>query len=401
MAKVSSPGQLDPVKEWDNFLSSSILIEPFTGRTESQDEVKRRKLKSWAIIILMFLEFVHYFSMIFLEEDTPEETTTRWGAAFHALGFTGRVICISGSCVIFQSAFLRLVYRVLDDKRKLNFLQDFANLRTHEYKKLHYFALANKVTRRMIVSIAYIVTIASGVFAVYKNASVTNIVIWSLWTFFHCLACYFSAGDHITLGIFWFVCRSYVGQLISEITTEFQQIKVSFYQSSNRTRSIRLHDKQLCRWFKKYKKVQKILGNFDHFSQYYLFIFTVISSTFNASVLYGALATDVWFISYLLLNAFLVFVIQGIIQLYGATVINSMGQSLYREANSLYVFIQSEVSLKHKFMLRSVAEDTGSNQCISLTTIGSIPYDATCFAEYVVSFVTMFLMMYDFLDEVL
>ena len=59
--------------------------------------------------------------------------------------------------------------------------------------------------------------------------------------------------------------------------------------------------------------------------------------------------------------------------------------------------------MRERFMLKMMVEDTGSPRfpAVSLSMVGGTPYDSMSFSAFIVSYVTLFLMMYDFLEQIM
>ena len=86
----------------------------------------------------------------------------------------------------------------------------------------------------------------------------------------------------------------------------------------------------------------------------------------------------------------------------GVTTINSLGKTLYKDLNTVFVHFQHKLSIDHKVVLKQLIEDTCNEKypSVSLMTVNGTSFESISSVTFIVSFITLFLIMFDFLHKV-
>ena len=188
---------------------------------------------------------------------------------------------------------------------------------------------------------------------------------------------------------------------IRQISEELDVLTFNAFKQRRKANFLKLR-RCLDIWFDRYSALSEILYNFDCFSRSILFVLTLTYSPATAGILYSILKTDDRLISYMLVPIFINFSGTALILLSSATSINAQGKRLYIKLNKSFVVFQGLINKTQTMKLKTLIEETGSDRypSVSLTTLGGTPYDSMSFAAFVVSFVSLFIMMFEFLHQV-
>ena len=408
-------GKIDPVQEWDDCLTQRYyLSKSFYGTSEDADEdtIFQNRVKGLIITVWIVCYSLKCFENCFIPLDASHDLKTVSGALFHSLGLPGKVLLIVATSVCVQAASFRSMLMYRETRNDLMFLQDLASLRSnnilsHDKKRifakrlLQYYSFV-KVIGKTTTSIALIITTLFGIYSAYPDPTVIKVIAWTVHTVVQSFAAYHVIPDMLFIGLLWYVSKTHVSIVTRQVSEELEILTSHVFYQRRRLNLPRLR-RCLDIWFDRYAALSKILQNFNHFSQSFLFILTLTYTPAAAGLLYSILKTDERFIAYMLIPMFISFASTASILLSSATSINARGKRLYVELNKSFVMFQGLVNKTQTIKLKNLIEEVGSDRypSVSLTTLGRTPYDSMSFAAFVVSFVSLFLMMFDFMHQVL
>ena len=156
-------------------------------------------------------------------------------------------------------------------------------------------------------------------------------------------------------------------------------------------------------WFTRYNSMRQILLAFDDFSKHFMFVVSSTSSVSCSSFLFGILKTDDIVVNIMFIPICICLMTNTVVLMSAATSINSLGKRLYKDLNSVFVRFQHKLSIEDKKVLKQLIEDTGNERypSVSLMTVNGTPFESVSFAAFIISFISLFLMMFDFLHEIL
>ena len=400
--------QVDPVKSWiDNMVKRFILID---DTISSSQELEKKRKRNHIISVYVFIMSFRYLDNWFVDLDAPDNVKVRHGAFFHALGFGGKVILIVAACSVAQSGMFRLLFCARERKNQLQFLRDFSSFRsssilTNDAKqsfswKLKMFYRIATTFGNLSQYLAMAVTVMMCVYAAYHTPTLTNIILWSAWALHNFSVIYFIVPDVIILGWFWFVMRTHVKLVVKQVVSELDVIRTNAMYSRNR--KLESDNHSLGIWYSHYNSMRDILLAFDNFSKHFMFVVSSTSSVSCSSFLFGILMIDDIVVSAMMIPVCFCITTNAVVLMSAATSINSLGKTMYKELNTVFVRLQHKLSIDHKVLLKQLIEDTGNERypSVSLMTVNGTPFESMSFAAFIVSFITLFLMMFDFLHQV-
>jgi hypothetical protein len=348
---------------------------------------------------------------LFVDLDAPYYLKIRHGTLFYCLGFGGKVLLIPAACVILQSGLTRVLFWWKEKNNRLQFLVDFVNFKTSEimtievkesfiWKLRMYYIISTKSSYLSFVS-SVIITIMMGIYSAYPNPTMTNCIIWAIWTIHQVILIWFVVPDFMILGSFWFILRTHVLLLTKQVFVELEELRKNSQSKQFKKRNAVIN-KYFQRWYQRYQAVKRVLRDFDDFSKTFLLILNSTSSIMSSAFLFAILQTDQIIIRFLLTPILICFTTTVMFLLFTATSISSLGKCLYKSLNQSTVRLQQELSIENRVLLKYLIEETGNQRYpgISLKTVSGTPYESMSFAEFVVSFITLFLIMIDFLHQV-
>ena len=379
----------------------------------SQEELEKKRKRNLIIALFVFFMSFRFLDNWFIDIDAPYDVKVRHGAMFHALGFGGKVLLIVAVCCVAQPGLFRLLFWTREKNNRLRFLGDFSSftssfiLRTDTKQsfawkiKMYYSVASFAGSFGFVVAILFSSLI--GVYAAFPDPTAINIMIWVFWVALNIVICYFILPDLMILGCFWFVMRTHVKLVVEEILLELQGIRTNEQNfHNNRSTSDALFNRYLRTWISRYNSMIRILLDFDDFSKNFMFVVSSTSSVMCSAFLFGILMTGDIVMKCILTPNFFSFTANAMILMSAATSINSLGKTMYKELNTVFVRYQHKLSIEHKVLLKQLIEDTGNERypSVSLITANGTPFESMSFAAFIVSFITLFLMMFDFLHKV-
>ena len=409
-------GKIDPVQEWDDCLTQRYYLSKSFYKTsedadEDEDTIFQNRVKGLFITVLIACYSLKCFENCFIPLDASHDLKTVSGALFHSLGLAGKVLLIVATSVCAQAATFRSMLMYRETRDDLTFLQDLASLRSrsllsHDKKKfftkrlLQYYSFV-KVIREITTPIPLIITTMFGIYSAYPDPTVIKVIAWTVHTVVQMVAAYYVIPDLLIIGLLWYGSKSHVSIVIRQVSEELEILTSHVFYQRRRLDLSRLR-RCLDIWFDRYTALSKILLNFDHFSQSILFILTLTYTPAAAGVLYATLKTNERLIAYMLIPMFISFASTASILLSSATSINATGKRLYVKLNKSFVVFQGLINKTQTMKLKILIEEVGSDRypSVSLTTLGRTPYDSMSFAAFVVSFISLFLIMFDFMHQV-
>jgi hypothetical protein len=383
----------------------------YTGSPLPPGKISRHKKISMVIAIYVFLTTFRYLHQATIPLNASSFKKALYGTLFHGMGYGGKVLLPLASAVIIQAGIFRIVFWIKEYQRKVRFLEDFVNFRSdtlisrkgkydfgetvHAYYRYSYFLA---MTSHYV---ACTFTVILGVYLAFQDLSFWTCIVWIFWVCLQCIISYFAWPDIILLGGFWFVMRTYVKLTVTQISSELEILTHKVVSlGSTRCDDERL-DRYIKIWHLRYRKMVQTLSNFNDFSRSFLLIVTAVSSVSCATFIFGFLKTEDVIIISLLTPLLLSYTGNSVTLLYGATVIHSKGKRLYITLNRSAVALQPRLSLRQKFAFKNLIYETGNKitPSVTLITKAGEPYDQLSFAEFVGSFATLLIMMYDFLYQ--
>lgn len=407
-------GKVDPVQAWDDCLIQRYCLSmSFYRDTEhlDKDTIFRNKMKGRFIAVWIACFSLKCFQNWFIPVDASHDLKTASGALFHAFGLAGKVLNIPAASVCCQIGLLRFLFIYREGKRNLAFLQDLAlfrsrNLLSQDKKEfiakrlLQYYSVVNLLSNIQI-AICCIITIIYGLYSAYPDPVVIKVIAWTMHTAIQCLTIYYVIPDLLIIGFLWFVSKTHVSIAIRQISEELDILTFHDFNQRKRVNLPQLR-RSLDIWFNRYTALSMIVQNFDHFSQSMLFILTLTYTPATAGQLYSILKNDDQLTTYMLVPMFVSFSGTALILLSAATSISAQGKRLYIKLNKSFLVFQGLINKTQTIKLKALIEETGCDRypSVSLTTLGGTPYDSMSFAAFIVSFVSLFLMMFDFLHQV-
>jgi len=250
--------------------------------------------------------------------------------------------------------------------------------------------------------VCFFLNIVFALYSVYRNPKVIPSLCWSLWTASQYFTVYYVVGDFMMLGCFWYVCRTHVKMVIKQVADEVDDL-INVFRNKNVSK--KKLDFVITTWHQRYMESQRILINFDSFSKDFLFHVILSSSPFCAGCLFGGLKSNDYFVSVGLYLVTVSFAANTLIVLSASTDINKNGKIVYEKVTRLVAEATKfrEIGLFQRILLKRALEDIGNQRypSISLTTLSGTPYDSMAFMDYILSFILLFLMFFDFLHQVL
>ena len=401
--------EVDAVRSWlDSMSKRFVLVNKTITNKEELDKQRRRNL---IIAVFVVLSSFKYLDNLFVNMDASYDVKLRHGAMFHSLGFGGKVLLIAASCCVSQSGLFRILFWSREKKNQVQFLTDFSSFQlssilTNDVKqsfswKMNMYHRLASVAANISSLLSICVTIIMGVHAAYPSPTLINITIWTVWVVLQNILIYFVIPDLMILGCFWFVMRIHVKMTVKQIVSELHDIRQNKQYSRNR----KLRDNynhHFGIWFSRYNFMRSILVAFDDFSKYFMLSVSSTSSIMCSAFLFGLLMTDDILVKIMLIPMAIFFTTYAVVLMSAATSINSLGKTLHKELNTVFVRHQHKLSIEHKTLLNQLIEHTGNERypSVSLMTVNGTPFESTSFATFIVSFITLFLMMFDFLHQV-
>ena len=391
--------------EWDqcmrthNFLVDSFIKTDATNLNNSFSKVNRRRklFKVWFLIIYNFVQFLHYFLLFFLKEESPEMTKALTGAMFHSIGFSGRIIGLGPAWIFAQTSLMRLTIHLMEKTQRLVFLKDLIELRmlskeekTNFKKMIHLIYQLTITARFSCLIFAWTVCFFVSFMSIRLDAPVYITVIWVIHSLLIFSCAYVGCIDFFIQQGFWYIGRTHIESCMDSLLNKTRKLLLLTKGTRNDIDS----------WMESYNMFQEIEGNFDSFSKYFVLIVASTSSLANAAFLFGALLSE----GILGIAFFFVFVtvtVQSMLFLWGTTVIHTKGKKLHDLVNRVYLKFQYIMSPRQKHVIRQVIQDLGDKRypSVTLTLLGGTPYDASAFGKYVIGFVAKFIILIDFLKE--
>ena len=394
-------------------LPSSVLDEyspsPTSHSLPSQDFSRKHaanSMKSLLIIMFLSIQFFHYMFMFVLSENRSNETLAFSGALFHVLGFPGRVACLMPGCICAQSVLMRILLYARQRNRDLSFLRDIMEFSLLPGKK-NTTKFVNRIkvwykTVKILRTTALIIALFGNIFlfklAIQKDSSIKLVMFWTFGFVTHATSASIIIVDYFNLLGFWFMSRSYlvmgIEQMLNEMTT-----------SAERRARVRS-------FINSYRLLEKVLLNFDSVSKYFVFFVATSSSISNAAFLFAGIKCEDPLLSFLFFGCLAGFISTSHLILYAAATVKSRGDEIYKRAYSIIVGIHRKcpllkdtqrLSFAERMALKDIIETTGSESSTSICCriLGGTPYDSTAFFAYVGSCFSTFIIIYDFLDELL
>ena len=392
------------MNSWIQCLTSkSILFQDYSNEKKTVNS--RRKFRNLLIAIFLLIRSVIYTRQVFISENADPDLMSLWGANWHALGFGGRTLCIAAAAITAQSSLLRLLYWTKETNNKMYFLtQDFLgksnfireDKRREFDKQISIWLNVGLFVGNAATYICYLTITFLGFNIYLRKESAINALLWVTHTVIQFMTAYYAVFDSLTGIVFWFVCRTYVVLVIKEVIQEITDLT----NGRNRIKSL---SRKFTKFSHKYLLMQRTVSNFDDFSRYYLAIVTSTATVFNVGFLIAIMNTDHMWMKLLFANNFVFYSIKDIIVLIGATSIYSLGMKLHLGLNKFMSRSNHKLLLRDKTFLKNFIEETGDKKypVISLTTATGNPHDISSFVSYIASYVSLFLVMYGFLHNVL
>ena len=322
------------------------------------------------------------------------------------------MLCIPATFICAQIACYRFLFWIREKNGNLEFLDNFLGFGSSPLlnldeklkfgKRLHQFLAISRLLGRIPTISALIITVLMGIASIYEDPSVIKVIVWTFWVILQCITAYYAIIDSIIFGCFWFVCQTHIQLIIMEISRELVEMQERMILSRRIIGPSKL-SRRLRIWYQRYESTRIILKSFDDFSHTFLFILTSTSSALCSGLLFAVLRTESIAIQILFIPIYVGLTLNAVFLLGSATVTSSQGKVLYRIINKTFVHVQGMLMMRDRLMLKMMMEDTGSHRfpAVSLSTVGGTPYDSMSFAAFVVSYVTLFLMMYDFLEQIM
>jgi hypothetical protein len=400
--------RIDSVAGWTKIMYNRYVLV--------DKRLYKQNKKSWtnfAVAFFLCLSTLKFIDNCFVDLNAPYELKMYHGALFHSLGFAGKVLLIVATSAILQSAFYRLLFWHREKKNRLEFLEDFVNFEasdiiTEEVKESFfsqlrmYYVISTRAGYASCGS-SVTLTIVIAMFSAYPNLTITNCIIWGAWTFPQIILAWFVVPDIMILGSFWFILRTHVLLLTKQVLSELNVFRNTCQSKQLKQKNDASINKHFKMWHFRYMTVKRVLHDFDVFSQTFLFIANSTSSIMSAAFLFAMLKSDEIFIKLLLTPGLISITATVMLLLFSATSISSMGKRLYKTLNHTTVTLQQELTRENRIALKYLIQDTGNQRCpgVSLKMISGVVCHSLSFAEFVVSFITLFLMMFDLLHQVL
>ena len=338
--------------------------------------------------------------MLFVHEKSHFQTLMIWGATIHVLGFAGRVLCLCAAAQLYQTLALRVILRFGEKDNRLKFLDDFVSIDKNQFlrpekktkllKKLQFLLILTKVVRTTCVNTAYVVVTLLTLLWVLRVPSIVNAFAWTFWCVITYMIIYYCVGDHFRYGVFWFSCRTHVAFLLEELHLRLQGI----------TADKETGHRRLSSWFQDYDRVFVVLSNFDYFSRNFIPIFCVCTTLLNSACFFFYVRSDQVYLSTIIAMEAVVYTIQAFVQLSAAAKIHSKGMKLYVDINRAFHIFMDDMTLKQRLAMRTLIKDA-SSQRVSLNEHDRNPFSQMSLFNYEVGFISMFLMMLDFLEVLL
>jgi hypothetical protein len=235
------------------------------------------------------------------------------------------------------------------------------------------------------------------IYLISVEPTILYIFVWTIWALLQVLIVYFIWQDVIIFGGFWLVLRCHAVYVVDQVIFELQNLTLNAIRRKKKVSNSEVN-RFLEIWDQRYRKVIKVLYNFDFFSRFFLFVLTGVSSVSCASFLYAVLEINDLVFQITIFPLLIAYIVNAVLLLYAATTIYSQGRRMYVTLNSSLLGLNSRLTIHRRFSFKNTIYQTGNRlyPSISLTTLGGVPYNVLEFAEFVSSFATLMVMIFDF-----
>ena len=387
----------DPIELWESCLKKSHLIP---GR-------KDYLLVNFITIFFLSLNAVRY---LYLLSVIDHNKRIEFGSVFYPFGVGGVVIYMAAAMVSLECLLCRLLllFKGWKEKKKGKLLF-FFNIPNTDYlnsyhkasfmkrMKLTYYLV--KVTFTATNYSSDIISLLSTIYCMIKEPLVSDKIIWMLWLVCQAFVTYTATHIFIILGL-WFIQKEFLDFQVKQLIESVQKQEVkSSSQSKQSHKSIAKTAapsmNSFDRLFATYIDIVNEIKKFNQMSKIIIFVLTFCSTAVNTSMIYGAMKTQ----QALFLFLSVILSVTSLYPLWVATSLSLKSRELYQHLNRRITvsFVSNNSSLKDLFLMREVLRN--SKRTLSLQTSDGCLYEPHLFLEYVVSTVSMFLMLVQFLER--
>lgn len=360
----------DPVLLWYTFLRKYSLIPGG----------KDHGLKNWLIIAYLTINTIRYLYLLTVKD---KDSFVMFGSVFYPFGVGGVVIYIAAAMTSLESLVCRcflyrqekgLAFFVIPNGEDLNPLS--------REKFLKRAKAAYYLTKTAFTSTNYssnLITLLSTIYCISKESDWLLKLLWFFWFVCQAMVTYTATHIFIILGL-WFIQKDYLDQELQELVS-----------SVNQEHQTRFGKKGFSMNYvsAKYTRIRQKVSDFNKVSKVIIFMLTFCSTAVNTSLIYGAMKTQHAIFQFLS-------VMLSVTSLYPLWVATSLSLESRDLSKELLRRRHQTYSVKSFMQIRNILKNC--LQSLSLKTLDGHFYEPRLFCNYVVSSVSMFLMLVDFVE---
>jgi hypothetical protein len=366
------------IRLWRTFLKQYYLIP----------ETKSYELRNWAIILFLLPNVLRY---LYLLSITDKNEFFLFGSVFYPFGIGGIIVYMAAAMVSLESlvcrTFLMSVGKKQHDKDKEFFFFTIPNGNDLHAVNREIFLTRTKLayfmTKTALISTNYssnMITLLSTIYCISQESLWHLKFLWLFWLACQAVVTYTATHIFIILGL-WFIQQDYLNQQLKELVSSVNRPQ----RTHKGWKYITMEDIN-----HNYTRILRSTSSFNQVSKVIIFFLTVCSTATNTSMLYGAMKTHQAL--FLFLSAILS--ITSLYPLWVATSLSLKARDLVKELNrKRSLVVQSTFDLIYARNIIKNCRD------LSLRTLDGLLYEPSLFFEYVVSTVSLLLMLVEFVEN--